>query len=108
MEVGREVEKDIKRIANALEKAASAQEKLNELAVQENEQDVLAPGFCPHCAKINPVVRSEGGSGRMNDFVLVAACEECGKVIYAVNNGFTVFSSREGAEALLEERKMNV
>lgn len=110
MEVGREVEKAMKRIAEATERNAKASEALIDLAKEERDvgSDILAPGFCPHCSTVNPIVRSEGGAGRINDFVLVSACQECGGIIWAVPNGFTVFSSREAAEELVTERNQNV
>jgi hypothetical protein len=106
MEVGREVEKSLKRMAEALERNAVASEELISLAKEERDVDakVLTPGFCPHCAAVNPTVRSEGGVGEIDDFVLQAACNRCGHVFFAIPNGWTVCVTADEARDVLRER----
>lgn len=100
MEVRRE---DKEKFFSLLERSAVAQERLIELATEERKIEFQpTPPFCPHCQAIDPVVGSEGGSGKMSDFVLIARCGECGNVLYAVPDGWQVYGTDDAARAAVE------
>lgn len=97
MEVRRE---DIDTFLALTRRSAEAQEQLIELATEERKIEFKpTPPFCPHCQAIDPVVGSAGGEGKMSDFVLVARCGECGNVLYAVPDGWQVYSTDDAARA---------
>lgn len=97
-----------RRATEALERMAAASEKLNALATEERDAHDLAAIFeaptCPHCGAANPVVRNEGGEGAMSDFVLVGRCSNCTKTMYAIPQGFVIFTVALEAREALERR----
>lgn len=95
MEVGRE---DIDRFLGIMERAASAQERLIELATEERELgNVLGPPYCPSCGHFNPEVSMElkAGGGPLGDFVLAAKCNDCESELFAVPEGWQMFKTVE-------------
>lgn len=84
-------------MVEALERQASASEALITLATDERSlgENILGPPFCPHCGTFNPEVRNEGGNGPLAEFVLVAGCHSCGKMMYGVVQGWTMFRSAD-------------
>lgn len=111
---GRDVEKSLRhavgigeKLLQHTERIAVANERLIELATEERSvAEQPGPPFCPHCQTLNPDVRNEGGSGLMADFVLVAQCGNCSKMIFAVPESWLIFPDKEGAaKALNEGRK---
>ena len=71
------------RLEETLQRIAVACEKMAEDPVIEME---TGPPACPHCDRVNPVIRVEesGGTGLMDEFVIQAKCEHCGHVFYAL------------------------
>jgi hypothetical protein len=96
---------DIKRVVIALERSADANEKLLEIA--NNEQLILdeGPVVCPHCGAQDPIVtpREEGGSGPLSEFVVIADTNCCARVIYAVPSSYVVFDKQKTVEAYMME-----
>lgn len=94
------------RLVTALERVADANEALIDLAKEERDsgESIFGPPFCPHCGTFSPSVRNEGGSGSMNEFVLAAACENCGKQFFAIPQGWWVFKTAPEAKQAMEER----
>ena len=66
-----------------LERGVQAIEKLAEDPVIHLE---TAPPVCPHCEKVNPVIRvgESEGTGEMAEFVIQAQCLSCNKVFYSL------------------------
>lgn len=81
----------------ALERIAVANEELIRLAKDERDvgESITGPPLCPHCGRLNPSIRSEGGSGEFADFKLVAHCENCGQTFLAVSQGWLCFKTKE-------------
>lgn len=106
MEAGRAVEKLIERGVKALERNAVASEELISLAKEERtvEASMISPGYCPHCATVNPTVRSEGGAGHIDEYVLVANCENCHGTFYAIPQGWHIVGTPEEAREIMEAR----
>lgn len=71
------------RVEELLDRIASACERMAEDPVIQME---TGPPVCPHCEKINPVIRVQesGGQGLMAEFVIKAQCQSCGNVFYAI------------------------
>lgn len=104
MEVGRD---DLRRMLGSLERIAVANEKLIELAQEERIEDQeiaksKQPTYCPHCATLNPRVRSEGGVGLLDDYVLIAYCEKCGNRFFAIPSTMTIAKTPEEARTFVE------
>lgn len=101
-------DKLLKRLVEATERGAKAQEELIELAKEERDstQPILGPPICPHCGTFNPTIRSGGreGQGEMASFVLVAHCENCQGVFYALSQGWLTFTNQEQAQHAMEGR----
>lgn len=101
---------ELHRLTEATERSAKAQEDLIELAKDERsigEQIENEPGppFCPRCSKIDPLIYTEGrGEGQMAKFVLVARCGSCQGVLFAVPEGWRVFSDSEEADEYRNSR----
>lgn len=99
MEVRRE---DVQEFLSLMERSTVAQEQLIHLATEERKIEFTpTPPFCPHCQAVDPVVGSEGGSGKMSDFVLLARCGQCGGVLYGVPDGWQVYGTPEAARAAI-------
>lgn len=104
MEIGRD---DFRKLLGTLDRIAIANEKLIELATEERiEDDEIAktkmPTYCPHCAALNPSVRSEGGMGALDEYVLIATCDKCSNRFFAIPNGMTIVKTPEEVRALME------
>lgn len=104
--IDKEAEAIWQRIADSLERTAVANEQIVKLATDERDagDNIFGPPFCPHCGMLNPTCRSEGGEGEMAEFVLVAHCHNCGNILYAVPQGWLVFTNAESAKAQIEGR----
>jgi hypothetical protein len=94
------------RLLGILERTAKAQEDLIRLATEEREvgETMIEPPFCPHCGRLNPAIRSEGGRGDFNEYILIAHCENCNNTFLAVPaNGWNVYRNehelKEGRSA---------
>lgn len=87
----------VERIAVALERNASASEKLIDLATEERDSgaSMLGPPACPHCGRLDPVIRNEGGEGNFSDFVLIAVCLSCGHNFIATAQGWLTYRNKQ-------------
>lgn len=101
MEVGREF---LEQFLGKLERIAVANEELITLATEERveEAKLTTPGYCPHCGTANPSIRSEGGTGAMNDYVLIALCDNCNKTFYAIPEGWLCVKTPENVRQAME------
>jgi hypothetical protein len=88
------------RTVEALERSAFAQEELIRLATEERDagESMLGPPLCPHCGRLDPSIRSEGGSGQFAEFVLIAQCENCNKPFLAISQGWLTYRNRQEYE----------
>jgi len=84
------------RAVEALERLASSNERIVEMADEERQANYTGgPAYCPHCGNVNPIVRAPGGKALMADFVLAAHCETCSQVFYGVPEGWAIYRTRE-------------
>jgi len=65
------------------------------------------PPNCPHCDRVNPVIRVEesGGTGLMAEFVIQARCEHCGNTFYALPMQWQCVQRLTQINEILEARK---
>jgi hypothetical protein len=93
------------RAAEALERVAAANERLNDLAASESISEppevMFDPPACPHCGVLDPATQTGGGEGRLSEFVLATPCGSCGKPIFALPLGWRIVGSKEQARELL-------
>lgn len=92
-----------------LRRGASAQEDLIKLATEERDygDSLTVPPVCPACNMINPkiVVMNHQQPADLSEFVLVANCQHCHHVFYAVPaSGFMPFVDADAAAHYLSER----
>lgn len=105
---GKTTEELLGQAVDALERSATANEAL--LKIAEQEQLVMTepgPSICPHCGAVNPTVHlvdDSGGSGPLDEFVLVGETECCRKTIYAIPHEFTVVPTRDAAVQLMNDK----
>lgn len=99
----------LERVASSNERLAAANERIIELAVEERSVDSILSGehlydapVCPHCGAINPDTQSNGGEGKLSEFVLVTPCGSCGEIFYAVPIGYRIFDNRDQARDILK------
>lgn len=87
-----------------LERGVVALEKLNEEPVMHVES---GPPVCPHCERVNPIVRvSEAtGEGPLGEFLIQARCLACQKSIYAIPLMWDCVGTTEEAREVNEQRK---
>lgn len=87
-----------------LERIAAACERMAEDPVIQME---TGPPVCPHCEKMNPVIRVEesGGTGLMAEFVIKAQCQSCGKLFYAIPLQFHTTTRLTEVPEILQARK---
>ena len=91
---------DSERIAVALERLASSNERIVEMADEERQANYQGgPPICPNCGAFNPVVRNNGGEGHMAEFILAAVCGNCNQPFFAISEGWQCFRTREEVEA---------
>ena len=98
----------LERMADASERMAVANEQLIKLATEERDSgdSILGPPFCPHCNTFDPKLRQIGtGTGQMSEFILEAACDNCGNRVYGVPQGWLVFHTGEQALTYIEGRE---
>lgn len=90
-----------KLLVHEVGRLADANEAIVALATdQQEEVNAEQPGlpFCPHCGTFNPPVQQHAaGGGPMTEFVLAARCERCGKMLYAIPEGWQVFTTPDDA-----------
>lgn len=95
------------RLVTAIERLADANEAIVKLAgEQQEEMNAPTPGppFCPHCGTFNPPVQQlAAGGGPMQEFILVAQCERCGKVLYGIPEGWQLASTEDEARSIIEK-----
>jgi hypothetical protein len=95
------------RLVRALEDIAETNKRMATAAETAVAPDVAIDGelfdvpACPHCSALNPPTRMSGGEGRLNEFVLVTPCGECGETFYAVPMGWRITADREEAGRLI-------
>lgn len=95
------------RGVEALDRSAKAQEDLITLAREERDgESFVGPPSCPHCGMVNPKISSGGeeGQGEMGTYVLVARCQSCHKMFYAVSQGWMCFTDAHETRAQIEGR----
>lgn len=108
----RDIVRFLERSATALERLADANERLNELATEERsdreregeliaESSVVGTLACPSCGENDPYTRSQGGEGRLSEFVLASPCGTCGAVMYAIPTGYRITKSKDEAQKIL-------
>lgn len=105
MEIGRE---EVRKLLGSLERIARANEKLIELAEEERiEDEAIAksriPGYCPHCTRTNPRVRSEGAAGLLDEVVLVLTCENCGNRFFVVPTDWMIAQNADQVREMMKE-----
>lgn len=85
------------RMANALEK----------LTTDPEIEIEAGPPICPHCGQFDPTVRvaEGGGGGPLSEFVLIAACDNCKKMMYVLTESYSVHRVPETAKAEIDERR---
>lgn len=86
-----------------LERGISALESLAQDPVIEIE---TKPPACPHCNRMNPMVRVQESEsqGELGDFVIRAHCLHCNEVFYALPAQWDCVTSTEDAGRLIQER----
>lgn len=64
------------------------------------------PPVCPHCHKMNPVVRvaESEAVGPLAEFVIQAQCQSCSKVFYGVPVQWENFTQVSDVKQFVEER----
>jgi hypothetical protein len=64
-----------------------------------------APPICPHCNRMNPTVKVESDSeGPLAECVLIARCQGCNELFYAVPVTWHMFTNQEGVLREFQER----
>lgn len=94
-----------------MERMASAQERLNEMAAEQAKDDLTdvpdvsqlvdAP-VCPNCHAFNPRTQTNGGEGRLLEFALATTCVECGRPFYAIPVGWRITADVNEARRFME------
>jgi hypothetical protein len=111
MQQGRGIARLLWRAVAALERMASAQEELNTLAKDEREvgeqiENQPGPPFCPHCNRIDPIVRTQAeGTGLLSNFVLVMQCSHCSNTFYGLAEGWMIAPDIDAAKELRDAKK---
>lgn len=84
------------RLIAVLTRQAAAAEELIVLAKEEREIITAVESLpnCPHCGSLNPVIRNEGGVGKMSEFVLIATCQACNNVFLATAPRWVTFKDK--------------
>lgn len=109
--MGRSIARLLVRSVHALERMAAAQEELNQLAKAEREigeqiENQPGPPFCPHCSRVDPVVRTQSeGTGSLSEFVLVMQCTHCRTTFYGLPEGWLIAPDSETAKDIRDTRR---
>ena len=92
------------RYEELLGRIATACEHMAEDPVIQME---TGPPVCPHCDKVNPVIRVEesGGTGLMAEFVIKCQCQTCGNLFYAVPLQFHMTTRLTEVPEILKARR---
>lgn len=102
------IEELLERAVVALDRSAVANEELIRLATEERDygDSLTAPPVCPVCHKFNPkiIVLNHDRVGDMAEFVLVANCQECNQIFYAVPQGWVPFIHADEVSNYLSEK----
>lgn len=90
-------------VRELLERGVTALEKLSDDPVIHME---TGPAVCPHCDKVNPVVRAEesDGTGLMAEIVYRMQCMNCSNVFYGVPLQWSTMTSLDQAADVIQER----
>lgn len=108
MTEGRELAKTLAAVTNALERQATAAEKLLELAEREEMVQVESgPPVCPGCGKLNPIVSQvqAGGDGPLHEFVMKVETHCCNKTMYAFAETWVMAPNLAYFESYIEQRR---
>lgn len=94
---------DEEKLEGLLERGVSALERLSEDPVIQME---TGPPVCPHCERINPVVRVEEGTatGMLAEFLIQALCQHCNKIFYALPLQWATVKNPSEAKQVITER----
>lgn len=98
-------EEMLKAAVAALERQATASEKLLELAEREEIVGVEpGPSVCPNCGALNPEVTplQDGGSGPLDTFVLMVETHCCNKTMYCIPDAWLIVRHKDEATSLME------
>lgn len=100
-------DKQLGAVINALERTAKAQEDLLELAKDEVVTIERGPSICPGCGKPNPEITqlAVDGSGKIDEFVLMAETHCCNKTIYGIPDAWSLVRDKTEAIAFMEMKK---
>ena len=92
-----------KEIQELLERGVAAIERLAEDPVIEVE---TSPPVCPHCERVNPVIRvqEKETTGAMAEFVIRAHCQHCHNVFYAMPFQWGSWKTVEEVRMAISER----
>lgn len=102
-----DLKKTINKAVDALERSATANEQLLELATKEQLVSVEpGPPVCPWCGRVDPEITEtgNGGSGTLSGFIVMGETHCCNHTIIAVPIGFDTFQSVEQAQAVISEK----
>lgn len=98
----------LERLADAAERQAAAAEGLTEIAKDERLVMVEpGPSICPNCGTPNPVVTplaDNGGSGKVDSFVLIAETHCCNRTVYGIPREWALVLT-EGEVRMLADTK---
>lgn len=92
------------RYEELLGRIATACERMAEDPVIQME---TGPPVCPHCDKLDPVIRVEesGGTGQMSEFIIKAQCQSCGNIFYAIPLQFQSTTRMTEVPEILKARR---
>lgn len=97
----------LRRLADATERSAKAQEDLITMAsAEKDERDGLAEILddklvdvpqCPHCGQFNPTISIPPLDGDLLDFGVSTRCGNCRQPFYLVPVGWRIFDNHQAA-----------
>jgi hypothetical protein len=96
--------KQLAALVVAVERQATAAEKLLELAEREELVGVEpGPSVCPGCGRLNPEITplQNDGSGPLDNYVLIAETHCCNSTVYCVPDTWSVVTHKDEALSLL-------
>lgn len=92
------------RFLDIAERVAVACEKMAEDPIVEME---IGPPVCPHCNFLNPRVNqpsTDGGDGRLFEFIAEFECLECGKRFIGVPINWSMHTSQDTLQLEIQGR----
>jgi hypothetical protein len=91
-----------RELRQLVERGVKAVERLADDPVINIE---AAPPICPHCNRMNPTVKVEQDSdGPLAECVLVARCQSCNQLFYAVPVTWHMFITQDDVMREFQER----